>query len=180
MAAVRRSIQRSPERLQVLAKWHSIHSKAVAKWRKRPTAADAPMGPKPASTVLSAEQEAIAVAFRQHTLPPLDNCWYALPETIPHRSCSALHRCFERHSVSWLPLPDDSQSLPAKKFQDHPIGYPHVDFAEVRTEEGRQYRPNAYGTFSWSSTTPARLGVVKQLRKTSDSVLRHTCPGLLP
>jgi transposase InsO family protein len=29
--------------------------------------------------------------------------------------------------------------VPKKKFKDYPIGYLHVDFAEVRTEEGRQY-----------------------------------------
>ena len=31
----------------------------------------------------------------------------------------------------------DGQSPPKKKFKDYPIGYLHVDFAEVRTEEGR-------------------------------------------
>ena len=36
------------------------------------------MGPEPASTVLTAEQEAIAVAFRRHTLLALDDCLYAL------------------------------------------------------------------------------------------------------
>ena len=66
--AVRRSIQRSQESLQTLAKRHSIDPKTVAKWRKRTTTTDAPMGPKSASTVLTAEEEAIAVAFRQHTL----------------------------------------------------------------------------------------------------------------
>ena len=40
----------------------------MAKWRKRPGVLDARMGPEPVSTVLSAEQEAIAVAFRRHTL----------------------------------------------------------------------------------------------------------------
>jgi hypothetical protein len=43
------------------------------KWRKRAFLYDAPMGPKvPRSTVLSAEEEALAVAFRKHTLLPLD------------------------------------------------------------------------------------------------------------
>lgn len=78
MAAVRRSIQPSSEKLQALAWRRSINSKAVAKWHKGPTAAGASFGPKPTSTVLSAEHEAIAVAFRQHTLPPLDDCWYAI------------------------------------------------------------------------------------------------------
>jgi hypothetical protein len=49
------------------------------KWRKRAFLYDAPMGPKvPRSTVLSAEEEALAVAFRKHTLLPLDDCLYAL------------------------------------------------------------------------------------------------------
>jgi hypothetical protein len=101
------------------------------------------MGPKPVSTVLSTEQEAIAVAFRRHTLLPLDDCLYALQATIPHLSRSALHRCFQRHGISHLPLNEEGQSPPKKKFKDYPIGYLHVDFAEVQTEEGRQYRPNA-------------------------------------
>ena len=51
----------------------------MAKWRKRNTVEDAPMGPRqPHSTVLTAEQEAMIVAFRQRTLLPLDDCLYAL------------------------------------------------------------------------------------------------------
>lgn len=61
--AVRRSIQRRQENLQTLAQRYSIDPKTVAKWRKRITTADALLGPKPASTVLTAEEEAIAVAF---------------------------------------------------------------------------------------------------------------------
>jgi len=45
----------------------------------------------PASTVLTAEEEGICVAFRQHTLLPLDDCLYALQETILHLARSALH-----------------------------------------------------------------------------------------
>jgi hypothetical protein len=44
------------------------------------------MGPKPASTVRSAEQEARAVAFGQHTLRPRDDGRYALQQTIAHLS----------------------------------------------------------------------------------------------
>ena len=79
----------------------------MAKWRKRPTTADARMGPEPVSTVLSAEQEAMAVAFRRHTLLALEDCLYALQATIPHLSRSALHRCFQRHGISRLPLSED-------------------------------------------------------------------------
>ena len=64
-------------------------------------------------------------------------CLYALQATIPQLSRSALHRCFQRHGISRLPLSDDGQSPPKKKFNDYPIGYLHVDFAEVQTEEGQ-------------------------------------------
>ena len=48
------------------------------KWRARKTVDDNPMGPKsPRSTVLSSEEEALCVAFRKHTLLPLDDCLYA-------------------------------------------------------------------------------------------------------
>lgn len=135
--AVRRLIQQSTESLQSLAKRHGINPKTVAKWRARPSTADAPMGPKPVSTVLTAEEEAIAVAFRQQTQLPLDDCLYALQETIPHLSRSALPRLFQRHSISRLPAPEPPEKK--KKFKDYPIGYLHVDFAEVHTEEGRVY-----------------------------------------
>ena len=142
-AAIRAAIQRSQESLQALAVRHGINPKTVAKRRKRATVTDAPMGPVPASTVLTAEEEAIAVAFRRHPLLPLDDCLYALQATIPHLSRSALHRCFQRHGTSRLPLNEDGQRPPKKKFKDYPVGYLHVDFAEVQTEAGKQYRPNA-------------------------------------
>jgi len=97
------------------------------------------MGPKePRSTVLSIEEEAIAVAFRKHTLLPLDDCLYALQATIPHLTRSSLHRCYQRHGISRLPEVEGDK--PAKKaFKKYPIGYFHIDIAEVRTEEGKLY-----------------------------------------
>ena len=93
------------------------------------------MGPKaPRSTVLTAEEEeAMAVAFRQHTLLPLDDCLDALQATF---SRSALHRCFQRHGISRLPeiAGDEPEKQP---FKPYPIGYFHIDIAEVRTEEGK-------------------------------------------
>jgi len=63
-----------------------------------------PMGPKEArSTILSAEEEAVCVAFRKHMLLPLDDCLYALQESIPHLTRSGLHRLFQRHDISRLP-----------------------------------------------------------------------------
>lgn len=86
-AAVRRAIQHSQESLRALAWRHGINPKTVAKWRKRCTTTDRKTGPSvPRSTVLSVEQEAVIVAFRKHTLLPLDDCLYALQATIAMRS----------------------------------------------------------------------------------------------
>lgn len=83
--AVRRTIQHSQASVRALAKRYGIGPKTVAKWRKRETVADRPTGPKlPGFTVLSVEDEAIVVAFRRHTLLPLDDCLCALQAAIPH------------------------------------------------------------------------------------------------
>jgi hypothetical protein len=121
----------------VLAKRYGINPKTVAKWRKRKSVADLPTGPKePRSTVLSVEEEAVIVAFRRYTLLPLDDCLYALQPTIPHLTRSSLHRCLQRHGIGRLP--DVEGDKPArKKFKSYPIGYFHVDIAEVRTEQGK-------------------------------------------
>src|SRR6266853_6483226 len=95
--AVRRAIQNSQKSLRTLAKRYGINPKTVAKWKKRGSTADLPTGPqKPKSTALSLEDEAIIVAFRKHTLLPLDDCLYALQATIPHLTRSSLHRCLQR------------------------------------------------------------------------------------
>src|ERR1700693_4951070 len=83
--AVRRAIQNSQASLRQLAGRYGINPKTVAKWGRRHTVATAPMGPKkPHSTVLAIEEEAFVVAFRKHTLLPLDDCLYALQATVPH------------------------------------------------------------------------------------------------
>jgi len=130
--ATRRAIQNSQESLRVLAARYGINPKTVAKWKKRETVSDAPMGPKEAvSTVLTREQEALIVAFRKHTLLPLDDCLYALEDSIPHLTRSSLHRCLQRHGISRLP-DIGGEKLQKKKFKDYPIGFFHIDIAEVR------------------------------------------------
>jgi len=137
--AIRAAIQRSKATAKELAERHGINPKTVAKWKKRPFVHDAPMGPKaPRSTVLAVEEEAVAVAFRKHTLLPLDDCLYALQATIPHLTRSSLHRCYQRHGISRLPEMEGDK--PARRaFKKYPIGYFHIDIAEVRTEEGKLY-----------------------------------------
>src|SRR5215212_9020079 len=138
-AAVRRAIQHSQESLRVLARRHGINPKTVSKWKKRGSVADRPTGPKqPKSTVLTLEEEAIIVAFRRHTLLPLDDCLYALQATIPHLTRLSLHRCLQRHGIARLPDTDGDKPK-RSRFKAYPIGYFHIDIAEVHTEEGRLY-----------------------------------------
>jgi transposase InsO family protein len=137
--AIRRAIQHSQASLRALAKRHGINQKTVAKWKRRTSVADMPTGPKTASsTVLTTEEEAVIVAFRKHTLLPLDDCLYALQPSIPRLTRSSLHRCLQRHGVSRLPEVEGEKTA-RTKFKSYPIGYFHIDIAEVQTAEGKLY-----------------------------------------
>jgi len=137
--AVRAAIQRLQASLAALSQELGINPKTVAKWRKRTTVEDLKTGPRePRSTVLSECEEAMIVAFRRHTLLPLDDCLYALLPTIPSLTRSALHRCLQRHGISRLP--DIEGDKPKRqRFKRYPIGYFHIDIAEVHTAEGKLY-----------------------------------------
>lgn len=135
--AIRGAIQRSEASVRALARRHGISATTVQKWRKRDTTGDARMGPKQvSSSVLTVEQEAMIVAFRRHTLLPLDDCLYALQPSIPGLTRSSLHRCLQRHGISRLPIAG-SEEPGKKRFKADPIGYVHIDIAEVRTEQGK-------------------------------------------
>jgi hypothetical protein len=82
--AVRRAIQRSEVSVRGLARRHGISPTTVQRWRKRMHATDATMGPKAIhSTVLTCEEEAMVVAFRRHTLLPLDDCLQVVVAPLP-------------------------------------------------------------------------------------------------
>src|SRR3712207_1429487 len=101
---VRAELQGSQEATRALAARYGLNPKTVAKWRRRITTADRPMGPsRPRSSVLTEAEEAIVVEFRRRTLLPLDDVLGCLRETIPTPSRSALHRCLQRHGISRLP-----------------------------------------------------------------------------
>src|SRR6202140_3666985 len=137
--AIRRTIQHSQASLRALARRYGINPKTVAKWKKRSSVADLPTGPRePKSPVLSIGGEAIIVAFRRHTWLALDDCLYALQATIPSLTRSSLHRCLQRHGISRLPEVEGDRPQ-KRKFKAYPIGYFHIDIAEVRTEEGKLY-----------------------------------------
>jgi hypothetical protein len=137
--AVRAAIQRSQASLATLSRELGINPKTVAKWRKRATVEDLKTGPKaPHSTTLTEAEEAMVVAFRRHALLPLDDCLYALQPSLPHLTRSALHRCLQRHGISRLP--DVEGDKPKRqRFKRYPIGFFHIDIAEVQTAEGKLY-----------------------------------------
>ena len=147
--AVRRAIQHGQASLRALAKRYGVDPKTVAKWRARSSVADRRTGPKVVhATVLSGEEEAIAVAFRRHTLLPLDDCLYALQATIPHRARSSLHRCLQRHGINRLPELDGDEPK-RSRFKVYPPGSFHIDIAESTSP--RCTRRRAGCTCSWPS-----------------------------
>ncbi len=80
------------------------------------------MGPgEVRSSGLTPEEEAMCVAFRRHTLLPLDDCLYALRASIPRLSRSALHRLLQRHDISRLPDLEGDRSR-RSRFKCYPIG----------------------------------------------------------
>ena len=137
--AFRAAIQRSQASLAQLSKELGINPKTVAKWRKRATVEDLKTEPRePRLAVLTDAEEAMMVAFRRHKLMPLDNCLYALQPSIPHLTRSALHRCLQRNGISRLP--DVEGDKPKRqRFKRYPIGFFHIDIAEVQTAEGKLY-----------------------------------------
>ena len=69
----------SQESLTALAERYGANQKTVAKLEKRTSVIDLSTSPsEPKSSVLSSDEEAIIVAFRRHTPPPLDDFLYSL------------------------------------------------------------------------------------------------------
>lgn len=134
---IRAEIRASKESIRSLAEQYGLKPKTVAKWRKRDTTNDAPMGPRvPRSSVLTSAEEAMVVEFRRRTLLPLDDVLGCLRETIPTLTRSALHRCLQRHGIYWLP-DDGEKASKWGRFTETKIGYVHIDSCEFRHAEGR-------------------------------------------
>lgn len=69
------------------------------------------------------------VAFRRHTLLPLDDCPYALQPLIAHLKRSSLHRCFQRHTVP--------STIPSRA--ERAAGVPAVPEISGRARPGRKH-----------------------------------------
>jgi len=115
-----------------------ITPKRVAKWRKRTTAEDMKTGPsEPRSTILTEAEEATVVAFRCHALLPLDDCLMPCNRPSPPDAI----RTAPVPAASWhLASADMAGDKPKRsKFKPYPIGFFHIDIAEVQTAEGKLY-----------------------------------------
>ncbi|MCJ2021542.1 IS481 family transposase, partial [Methylobacterium sp. E-065] len=116
-------MQLRKESVRAAAKRYGVSPTTIQKWRGRQSTVDAAMGPKePRATFLKPEEEAIIVAFRRHTLLPLDDCLYGRQPTIPQLTRSSLHRCLEQHGISRMPDMEGNKPK-RKRFADCPIGY---------------------------------------------------------
>lgn len=82
--AVRAAIQQSQASFAALSRKLGINPKTVAEWRKRATVEVRKTGPKAPHKTLTEAEKAAVIAFRRHTLLPLDDCLYALQPSIPH------------------------------------------------------------------------------------------------
>lgn len=135
---VRAELQASKASSRALAAQYGLNPKTVAKWRKRTTVDDAPMGPKARrSTVLSEAEEASIAELRRNAMLPLDDLLGRLLKDIPRLSRSALHRCLQRQGISRLPKGESDSKR--GRFSETELGYVHVDSCEVRSAEGKRH-----------------------------------------
>jgi len=137
--AVRRAIQLRQESVRALAKRFGVSPTTVQKWRKRSTTADARMGPKEArSTVLTPEEEAFIVAFRRHTLLPLDDCLYGSSQ---RSHTSPDHRCTDASNGTASAVCRRRKATSRRRSASRTTRSDifHIDIAEVRTEQGKLY-----------------------------------------
>jgi transposase-like protein len=132
---IRAELQAAKAPTRILASQYGLNVKTILKWRNRAETSDAPMGPKPKSTILSPAEEAIIVEFRRRTLLPLDDVLGCLKDTIPNLSRSALHRCLQRHGISRLPASETTEKR--KRFKTYDIGYVHIDSCELTHADGK-------------------------------------------
>jgi hypothetical protein len=166
---VRRTRPQRQESLKTLAERDDLNPQTVAKWKRRASVPDAPMGPQePRSTGLTQAQDALGVACRRHTLLPLDDCRYALQASIPHLTRSTLQRCDQRHGLSRLPEVAGTQPV-KRQLQTSPLGYIPMDLAEEHTAEGRL---DLFGAIERASTLALAERPANATRRMAANCLR--------
>jgi hypothetical protein len=100
--AQRKRIQASEDSDRALAAKLHVNVKTVAKWRRRRSTDDAPMGPRRAPWFNEAA-EALIVVVRKFARLPLERELAALRRLMPDLSRSALYRCQRKWGVNRVP-----------------------------------------------------------------------------
>lgn len=59
-------------------------------------------------------------------------------DRIPALSRSNTYRCLKRNGLNKTPKDYDKKRV-VQKYKDYPVGFMHVDIAEVNTKEGKAY-----------------------------------------
>jgi len=100
---LRQIIRSSSASIESLAREHNLNRKTVAKWRRRDSVEDAPMGPRKRFPSLYPWEVILILNFRTKTNLPLDDCFHYLSEMLPDLTRSALYRCLLKHGFNRLP-----------------------------------------------------------------------------
>src|SRR3954454_3934950 len=137
--AIRRAIQHSKESLRALSRRYGVNQKRCASGRRAARSwTDGRDQRNRDRRCCRSRKRRSSLASAGITLLPLDDCLYALQPTIPHLTRSSLHRCLQRHGIGRL-AQIESDKPAKKKLKSYPIGFFHIDIAEVQTAEGKLY-----------------------------------------
>lgn len=119
-------IQNSRASNAALARELGIHSRTVARWKRRPEVVDRSTRPHRLATTINDWEEALIVELRRSLALPLDDIVEAMRRCInPELSRSAIHRCLQRHGISARLTPPKA---PAAAFHtEAPAGFIHID-----------------------------------------------------
>ena len=145
--AVRRALQLRRESVRAAARRYGVSPTTVQKWRKRRTVADERMADGtqagPLDGALDRGGSRGRRAFRRHTRR-CRSTTASTPSSPPsrtsrdHRSTAAASGATASLACPTLTATSPDGDKPERsRFKAYPIGYFHIDIAEVHTEEGR-------------------------------------------
>jgi len=135
---IREEIYNSKESIAKLAEKYNLNPKTVFKWKHRSSFSDKRSGPQKPKSVLSEKEQAIICEFKRATKFSLDEIFCALKDKIPALSRSNAYRCLKRNGLNINP-PEFTEKRSTKDFKDYPIGFMHIDIAQLNTAEGKAY-----------------------------------------
>ena len=135
---IRKEIFESSESVAKLAKKYNLNPKTILKWKHRTSFTDRRSGPTKPRSVLSEKEQAIVCEFKRVTKFSLDEIFCALKDKIPSLSRSNIYRCLKRNGLNKNP-PEFSEKRTKKEFKNYPIGFLHMDIAQVHTGDGKAY-----------------------------------------